>query len=66
MTLEEREKRLSQMVHIAIGAGSACWCNIELAGTFDDMGACKIASELIATIVELFSEPCCTTTPERR
>lgn len=45
-------QELSQAVHQAMGAASACWDNLEGAGEFDADTACRIAAELIGVIVQ--------------
>lgn len=45
-------QELSEAVHQAMGAASACWDNLEGAGEFDSDTACRIATELIGVIVQ--------------
>ena len=49
------ESRLRQMVAEAVGAASACWDNLEGAGTFKSEKAVEINDKLIKDILEVTS-----------
>lgn len=51
--VDKLKEELAAIVFRAIGAGSMCWCEVQDAGTFDDLGAKHVGEETVRELREL-------------